>query len=121
MGMGHGMHGIFVVGLTLLLRATTVGAQEQPKLNLMPMPASVQTGSGRLRIDASFSVALTGHTEPRLDRAVQRFTRQLSRQTALPFLAQASSKPTLTVHTHHASKEGQELGEDESYTLSVAP
>ncbi len=117
--MGHGMHGIFVVGLTLLLRATTVGAQEQPKLNLMPMPATVQTGSGSLRIDASFSVALTGHTEPLLDRAVQRFTRQLSRQTALPFSAKASTKPTLTVHTDHASKEVQELGENESYTLSV--
>jgi hexosaminidase len=75
-------------------------------------------GSGRLRID-SFSVALTGHTEARLDRAVQRFLRQLSRQTALPFSGKAPTKATLTVHTDHASKEVQELGEDEAYTLSV--
>jgi hexosaminidase len=114
------MQGISVIGFALLLCAANAGAQEPPKLNLMPMPANVQGGSSSLRIDASFSVALTGHTEPRLERAVQRFTRQLSRQTALPFSAKASTKPTLTVHTDHASKEVQELGEDESYTLSVA-
>ena len=72
-----------------------------------------------MRIDSSFSVALTGHNEARLDRAAQRFLRQLSRQTALPFSAKAPNKPTLTVHTDHASKEVQELSEDESYALSV--
>ena len=119
MGMGHGMQGICVLGFALLLCAANTAAQEQPRLNLMPMPASVQSGGGSLRVNSSFSVALTGHTEPRLDRAVQRFMRQLSRQTALPFSAKAPTKPTLTVHTDHASKEVQELGEDESYTLSV--
>src|SRR5258706_13846628 len=117
MGMGHGMHGIFVVGLTLLLRATTVGAQEQPKLNLMPMPATVQTGSGSLRIDASFSVALTGHTEPLLDRAVHRFTRQLSRQTALPFSLKALISQPLTGQTDPPTKGAQNPGKKESYTL----
>src|ERR1700720_534040 len=119
MGTGHWMQGISVIGFALLLYAANAGAQEPPKLNLMPMPGSVQRGTGSLRIDSSFSVAPTPHTEPRLDRAVQRFVRQLSRQTALPFSAKASAKPTLTVHTDHASKEVQELGEDESYTLSV--
>jgi hexosaminidase len=120
MGMGHYMHGMWLIGFALLLCSASADAQEQPRLNLMPLPASVQSGSGSLRIDSSFSVALTGHTEARLDRAVQRFMRQLSRQTALPFLAKASSKPTLTIHTDHASKEVQELGEDESYTLTIA-
>jgi hexosaminidase len=87
----------------------------------MPLPASFQTGSGDLRIDSSFSVALTGHTEARLDRAVQRFLRQLSRETALPLPAKASPKTTLTIHTDRASKEVQELGEDESYTLEITP
>ena len=117
--MGTGHWGMCVIGFTLLLCAAGTSAQEQPRLNLMPLPANVQLGSGSLRVDSSFSVALTGHTEARLDRAVQRFLRQLSRQTALPFSAKASTKPTLIVHTDHASKEVQELGEDESYTLSV--
>jgi hexosaminidase len=117
--MGQCIHGMCVMGFALLLFASRAGAQEQPRLNLMPWPANVQMANGQLRIDSSFSVALTGHTEPRLDRAVQRFLRQLSRQTALPLSTKASAKATLTVHTDHASKEIQELGEDESYTLSI--
>ncbi len=93
-------------------------------LNLMPYPADVQQGSGALRIDASFSVALTGYTESRLDRAVQRFERQLFHQTAIPLTppkagAVKSAAARLQIHTDHASKEIQELGEDESYTLEV--
>jgi hexosaminidase len=119
MGTGHWMQGMWAVGFALLLFAGGANGQEQPRLNLMPWPASVQVGSGRLRIDSGFSVALTGHTEARLDRAVQRFLRQLSRKTALPLSGKASTKATLTMHTDHVSKEVQELGEDDSYTLSV--
>src|SRR5260370_13993088 len=119
MGNGHWIQRVCVVGVAVLLCAAGASAQEQPRLNLMPWPANLQTGSGSLRIDSSFSVALTGHTEARLDRAAQRFLRQLSRQTAIPLSARASAKPTLSVHTDHASKEVQELGEDESYALSI--
>jgi hexosaminidase len=120
MTFGDWMQGMFAIGFAFLLCASSTGAQDQPRLNLMPMPASLQTGTGSLRVDSSFTVALTGHTEPRLDRAVQRFLRQLSRQTAIPPSGKPSPKPTLTVHTDHASKEVQELGEDESYALSIA-
>jgi hexosaminidase len=120
MTFGYWMQGICAIGFALLLCASRATAQDQPHLNLMPLPASLQTGSGSLRIDSSFSVTLTGHTEPRLDRAVQRFLRQLSRQTAIPLSGKPSTKPTLTVHTDHASKDVQELGEDESYTLSIS-
>jgi hexosaminidase len=96
-------------------------AQVQRPLNLMPWPSSVQAGNGDLHIDASFSVALSGHTEPRLDDAVRRFLRQLSRETGIPSFAKAgaSSKATLAIHTDHASKDIQEPGEDESYVLEV--
>jgi hexosaminidase len=97
------------------------GAQ-QPALNLMPFPASVQPGTGNLRVDSSFSVALAGHAEPRLDRAVERFLLQLARQTALPISLKPSKvgKATLVIQTDHASKEIQEVGEDESYILDVS-
>jgi hexosaminidase len=120
MTFGDWMQGMCAIGFALLLCASNTGAQDQPRLNLMPIPASLQTNTGSLRVDSSFTVALTGHTEARLDRAVQRFLRQLSRQTAIPLSARPSTKPTLTIHTDHASKEVQELGEDESYTLSIA-
>jgi hexosaminidase len=118
--MGMGMHGMGLIGFALLLCSVGASAQEQQRLNLMPLPASVQTGSGSLRIDSSFSVALIGHTEARLDRAVQRFLRQLTRETALPLSAKTSPRATLIIHTDHASKEVQELSEDESYTLEIS-
>ncbi len=44
----------------------------------MPMPASVQQGSGQLPITSSFSVAITGTHDPSIDYGVKRFTVQLS-------------------------------------------
>jgi len=110
--------GILILGA--FLHPTMITAQ-QPALNVMPVPASVQSGTGSLRVDSSFSVALSGHTEPRLDRAVARFLRQLARQTALPLSLKPvkAAKATLVVQTDHASKEIQEVGEDESYVLEV--
>jgi hexosaminidase len=111
--------GILVLGI--LLCPIMTGAQ-QPALNLMPFPASVQPGTGSLRVDSSFLVALAGHAEPSLDRAVERFLKQLARQTSLPISLKPSKtgKATLVIQTDHASKEIQEVGEDESYILDVS-
>jgi hexosaminidase len=87
----------------------------------MPLPAGAQSGAGSLGVDSSFSVALTGHVEPRLERAGERFLRQLVRQTGLPLALKPAktAKATLVIQTDHASKEIQEVGEDESYVLEV--
>src|SRR5437660_193084 len=95
---------------------------QQPALNLMPLPANVQPGTGSLRVDSAFSVAFTGYTEPRLERASERFLRQLARQTGLPLALKPSKtgKATFVIQTDHASKEIQEVGEDESYILDMS-
>ncbi|HEX8764051.1 MAG TPA: family 20 glycosylhydrolase [Candidatus Acidoferrum sp.] len=113
--------GFLLLFLVALLHPRSTGAQQQAP-NLIPVPASVQPGTGSLRVDPAFAVALTGYTEPRLERAVERFLRQLARQTALPLNLKPakSSQATLVVHTDHASKEIQEVGEDESYVLEVS-
>lgn len=96
--------------------------QQMTTLNLMPMPANVQMGSGSLKIDAGFTVALAGHTDARLTAAVERFTGRLAKQTGLLIAAKSANgdKPTLVVHTDRDSKAVQELGEDESYALEVS-
>jgi hexosaminidase len=111
--------GLFMLGVLMLSPLTK--AQEQRPLYLMPVPSSVQFGTGRLLVDSKFSVGSTGYSEPRLDRAIERFLRQLSRQTAIPLSGKptAPAKAVLVIHTDHASKEIQELGEDESYVLEV--
>jgi hexosaminidase len=106
-----------------LLPAYPTNAQTPLPLNLMPQPSSVKTSAGALPIDANFTISFTGHTEPRLERAAERFLAQLRRQTGLliPAFTSGTAKSSLVVHTDHASKEVQELGEDESYTLEVTP
>ena len=120
---GHWFHAVCILGFSVVLGSAVANAQQVPQVQLMPTPASVQPGTGSLRIDSSFSVRLEGYTEPRLDRAVKRFLGTLSRQTAIPFPAKhsASTQSTLVIHTDHASKEVQELGEGESYALEITP
>jgi len=115
------LQGFGILVLCVLLYPAMTTAQ-QPALNLMPLPANAQLGSGSLHVDSVFSVAFTGYTEPRLERARERFLRQLARQTGLPlsFKPAKSGKATLVVETEHASKEIQEVGEDESYILDVS-
>jgi len=104
----------------LVLLTSYLAAQSQPPLNLMPMPASVQNGSGQLVIDRSFSVSVTGVHDASLDREVARFQSQLSRQTGIPFGSKPSASPTLTIHADRGREAVQKLGEDESYTLAVS-
>src|SRR5438477_9443394 len=82
----------------------------------------VESGAGGLRVDSTFSVAFTGYAEPRLERAGERFLRQLARQTGLPLALKPSknAQATLVIQTDHASKEIQEVGEDESNILDVS-
>ncbi len=107
-----------IVGIFLLL-ASLATAQPQPQLNLMPMPASVQTGAGQLPITQSFSVAVIGTHDASLDGAVQRFVTQLSRQTGIPFRPKPGEPPTLQIHAEHGRQPVQKLGEDESNELTV--
>jgi len=113
------MKNIVTLIAIVVLISFLASAQSSSQLNLMPMPASVQQGSGQLPIMQSFSVEVTGTRDPSLDAAVQRFTKQLSAQTGIPFRPKAGSAATLTVHADHGLEPVQKLGEDESYQLTV--
>jgi hexosaminidase len=94
----------------------------------MPLPVKVETASGRLAIDGSFSVAATGSTDLRLESALNRFAARISRQTGIPMLAARpadASRATLRVECAGVPSgpgaADPSLGEDESYRLDVAP
>jgi hexosaminidase len=96
--------------------------QAPSPINVMPMPATVTPAAGRLLVPQTFSVGIAGYNEPRLERAAQRFLRDLSRQTG-HFLSDRltdASRATLTIHADHGSEPVQDLGEDESYVLDVS-
>jgi len=92
-------------------------------LSLVPVPAHVETSPGELPITSSFSVAIDGYQEPRLDRAVERLERQIARQTGLPMRIGRgdTATATLIIRCDHASKPVQDVDEDESYDLEVRP
>lgn len=97
-------------------------AQTAPQLRLLPLPSTVQAGTGELPITQSFSVAIEGYKDPRLERAAARFLREVRLGTGLFVGVEIAegSKAALVMHADHASKAAQELGEDESYVLEVS-
>jgi hexosaminidase len=130
-----GKANVWLRGLSLMILSASLnvplrGQQTQPSnlqtsmpgLNLMPVPANVQMGSGSFKIDAGFTVALTGHTDARLTGAAERFVERLAKQTGLLMAMKPvnGTKATLVVRTDRDSKPVQELGEDESYVLDVS-
>ena len=110
---------LIVIGI--LLFAAFAAAQMQPQLNLMPMPSAVQPGTGQLLIDRAFSVSVTGFHDASLERGIDRFVSELSRQTgmSLNYDAVKVANPTLLIHAEHRREEVQKVGEDESYELRV--
>ena len=126
---GTGTHAVrfsylLVIVFALISSAATAQApQVTPQdINVMPMPATVTVGVDRLMVPQTFSVAITGYSEPRLQRAAQRFLRDLSRQTGYFLSAELAdvNHATLQIHADHGSEPVQDLGEDESYVLDVS-
>jgi hexosaminidase len=93
--------------------------------NLMPVPAKLQPGTGRLRIDRNFAfVQLTGYREPRLEAAAARLVEHVARKTGIPMASSIglhAPEAPLIVYCDHASAPVETAQEDESYRLTVTP
>jgi hexosaminidase len=115
----------FVLGILLTVTAIRPGTRQSvpPTLNLMPVPRVLSLGEGRLRLDSSFTVALDGFHDARLERAVGRAMDRLSRRTALTLSPTpvSDSAARLVVSAAAAGQAIQTETEDESYTLDVVP
>jgi len=107
--------------ITLAAVWTSVPGRAQNN-NLMPQPASLTWGDGRLEVNGDFRVALMGFQESRLQAGAQRLIARLAKQTGIPLSDVLSSDPekaTLVIRCDHASEPVQAVGEDESYQLEV--
>ncbi|MGI8772915.1 MAG: beta-N-acetylhexosaminidase [Acidobacteriaceae bacterium] len=95
--------------------------QAQTPLHMMPLPAHAAQGSGSFLIDDGFQMVFEGHTEPRLDRARQRFLTNLTRETGiLHWPPSTAGQSQFIIRTAGPSAPVQQLGEDESYHLEVS-
>lgn len=116
------MRALLIVALLFSVLASFALGQLQPSLSLMPLPSSIQSGSGKLAIDSSLSVGISGSNDPRVRCAVDLFLNGLRRRTAMPpevMRVVDASQARLVVRAEHTSKVVQELGENESYSLDV--
>ncbi len=110
--------GLFPLVGAFLLFITPVRAQMTPAL--MPQPSHVSYSAGSLVIEQGFDIVSEGYSEPRLDRAEQRFLQRLVLVGGLsPQPLPGAAKPRLTIHADGPSAPVQQLGEDESYHLAV--
>lgn len=118
---------LLVSGSPLALPAQTpdaAAAGTPATLTLMPVPSSMALHEGRLIIDSTFRVAIVGHTDPRLERAVQRFITRLARRTDLNLphdVAHSADSAQLVIHAAGPGERVQGVNEDESYVLESTP
>jgi hexosaminidase len=119
----------FVIAV-LLLGALKISAQQAEAARpisrehrLMPVPAAIQFQAGRLKIDGSFTVAVDGYTDARLEAGIHRAARRLEGRTGLEFSrAPLTDLPaaTLLVQCKGPGSLVPSIKEDESYTLDVS-
>ncbi|MET0645166.1 MAG: family 20 glycosylhydrolase [Pyrinomonadaceae bacterium] len=99
--------------------------QTQPpaaRHNLLPVPASVRFGAGRLAVDKTFTVAAAGHVDERLRAGIDRAMRRLEGRTVLELargLATDAAGAKLLVEARAPGRAVPSVEEDESYTLEV--
>jgi hexosaminidase len=119
----------FVIASLLLCALNTPARQTGPaeppsrQHRLMPVPASVQLRPGRLKIDASFRVAAAGHTDARLEAAINRAARRLEGRTGFEFSRAPSGDAraaALVIECQGPGGEVPSIKEDESYSLEVS-
>jgi hexosaminidase len=114
----------FALSLTVPLKAqsTSVEMMTPASLNLMPVPASVRTQTGRLPINGNFKVAVKNYSDDRLRAGVARMLTRLAGRTVLTLpadLAADESTATLVIQCERAGEIIPSLSENESYSLEV--
>ncbi len=92
----------------------------------MPWPASIVTQAGSVKIDTTFSIAVSGagSKDIRVQDAVQSTFVRLARQTGIPLLPHVvppAGNATLTIVVEQRDhRPPQALGDDERYSLGVS-
>jgi len=111
----------FVLLLTIFAAISSLElfSQEDAVLPIMPLPARATRGQSELLIQPSFTIAIVGQNEPRLERARQRFLDILTRETGIPFSRGVPSHAVFTMTAAAPSAAIQNVTEDESYRLII--
>src|SRR5882762_5685424 len=110
------------LSLAFSLRAQSAEGITPDQLNLMPVPALVQSQTGRLPITGSFNVAVKDYADDRLRAGIGRMLTRLAGRTVMtlpPGLAADESTATLVVQCERPGDIVPSVNENESYSLDV--
>src|SRR5687768_17514575 len=102
----------YVPLLLVAVCAMAVRAQEPaptPKINLMPVRASVKFHDERLAVDRNFQVATRGQSDARLQAGIWRFMKRLEARTVLTLAPTLAVDEQMTQLIIHAQGPGQNL------------
>lgn len=99
-------------------------AADSAALRLLPVPQHVQLRAGRFPLDSTLRIAIAGHPDARLQRAIARFADRLAPRLATPIVRDtvsdtAGAAPLLLIHVVAPGERVQSVDENESYSLSV--
>jgi hexosaminidase len=99
-------------------------ASPQQGLHLIPMPEDVVRNPGRLPIDGSFAVQLSGPSGPHLKSAVERLLHKLQKKTGIPMhpgpIGGTEPQPAvMQIRCTGSGEPVQSVKADESYHLEV--
>lgn len=116
------MHMFLTVRISLAIlvaAASSLLAETVPPV--MPLPATYSSGDGAFSLSGGFELVSEGYSEPRLERAVQRFIDTLNRETGIFRVAPpAGPPPQIILRVAGPSLPVQQPEEDESYDLTVS-
>src|SRR5437764_14506570 len=77
----------YLVPFALCLCTAMAQTSPEPVIpKLMPQPGEVSVRAGQLQLTEGFSASLTGYSEPRLQRAVDRLYSRITAQTGIPLI-----------------------------------
>ena len=112
------------VGVAALAGAVLGGAamgQTEFVNTLMPQPAQLTAGNGRLNLLPGFTVIVDKFRDERLDGAVHRAIQRLQMQTGVMVGTAAQMQPgALVISVDGAGEAVQGVSENESYTLEIS-
>lgn len=112
--------GVGAALMVCLAFASSCFAQDGTTLPLMPMPPSVQFGTGWFSIDGSLRTSIKGSGDSRVSHGVSRFLGTLSSRTGIPLPSTPGRSNSNFIVTCVAPGEKvQDLAEDESYRLQI--
>ncbi len=111
-----------ILVLLFLLNVPTSGMQSPKEISILPKPEKLTLRKGKLSIDQSFCVSLTGKDSPDLYQAVSRFRNRLQKRTGIPLpfeIVKTIPNTTLEINCVGDGEHVQSVRTDESYTLEV--